>query len=253
MKSTVQILTVLAAQKRMARSLSVSEGIKEILDPISLKQLEFCITQTHEIITLCSSLPGLEKNAAEVMRSRELVNDFIRQNISLMSQINERFLLKLLNSAIGAQHAGNCYEFAFYTQSLLDKAGINTQVFRVKKPGTDDSHVFLVAKLHSDTTNPEDPRFLDSSAMVVDPFMKKIYLAKEIPRYLEVCVFDPKSETVSYLPFSKSEHVLDNKVHKELVEDWQLFLQAKNPPSKEKEVGLDESSSISPSNKQSLS
>lgn len=235
MKSTVHMLTVLAAQKRANSSLVVGDGVKENLAPEFIEQVTLCIEQTHEKIELCSSLPGFEKNAADVMRARERMNDYISQKVMSMPKINERMLLKVLNMAIATQRAGNCYEFSFYTQALLEKAGISTEIFRVRKPGTEDSHVFLVVNLISKKDKPNDFNLLKSEALVIDPFMKKIYSAQEIPRYLEVCVFDGEKEQVSYQPFQETEHVLDSNVQKELVEDWQMFINAKQSPNKDKE------------------
>ncbi|RUR04908.1 hypothetical protein [Legionella sp. km772] len=245
MQSTVQILSVLADQKKANRGLEVSNELKENFDPVFIEKVALCIEQTHEKIELCSSLPGLEKNAAAVMRAREHMNDLIGQRVMSMSKMNERVLLKLLNLAIASQRAGNCYEFSFYAQSLLEKVGISTEVFRVKKPGTEDSHVFLVANLDN-KTKLNGVNLVSSEAIVIDPFMKKIYFSQEIPKYLEVCVFDKETEEVFYQPFQETEHVLDKEVQKELVEDWQMIINAKQSPNRNKDNSseLDESTTV---------
>ena len=87
--------------------------------------------------------------------------------------------------------------------------------------------MFLVANLKA-SSRIDDFHSWNSEAIIIDPFMKKIYSPKELLDYLEVCVFNEQTEKVSYLAFKEETHVLDNSAQKDLLDDWQMFINIKN-------------------------
>ena len=225
MDSTSSMLTILASYNRQTNQLLVGEHLKLITQSTLLETIAHCIEQAHLKIELSSSLPGCEKNAEAVMQARAQADRFINEKIGSRATINERLLLKVFSAAIASLRAGNCYEFSFYTQSLLEKEGIDTKVIRVKQEGTQNSHVLLVANLNTRTVG--DINTWNSDAILIDPFMKKIFCAKEHANYLEVCIFDDNSGKISYAPFDSSKDILDANVTSELVEDWQKVIEGK--------------------------
>lgn len=201
--------------------------------------LQLCIStidNVHEIITTTSALPGYEQNAKSVESSRKAVNQFMYSKLSDWNKIKEKLLLKILNIAIKAQGTGNCYEFAFYTQFLLEK-NVKSELFRVK--GQKNNHIFLVVNRDLDTPS-DDYTEWNKEAFILDSYLKKIYLASEIPTSLRSCYYDSDEGLIHYLPFEFNQHKLDNNVMKEFIEDWQLLLterlQAKTDNSDETKV-----------------
>lgn len=222
MESTGHILATLGYEKKTDSGLIVSDEANKP-DSASLLPLIHCIASAHEKIELCSSLPGLERNAEQVDNARKRMNEYIKGKIETVTHIKERLLLIIFNKAIENQQAGNCYEFSFYTKFLLDKAGVSTEVWRAKKPNTKDSHVFLVVKEDDGSSGLGNP-----DGIIVDPFMKKIFCTKELSSYLKVCVFDEETQEVFYVPYDEAVHDLDNKAQAELLEDWQKFIDVRD-------------------------
>lgn len=102
----------------------------------------------------------------------------------------------------------------------------------------EDSHVFLV--INRDLTTPAE-NFLEwnEDALVVDPYLKKIYPASEIPTLLQSCSHDVESDKVHYIPYNPKQHKLDNSVQKEMLDDWQqainTYKEHQTPPISKEE------------------
>ena len=90
MQSTSQILTVRALQKRANSAVLISDTLKATLSSDYLKKVSLSIEQAHYQIELSSSLPGFELNAEAVMMARARIDDYIREKLTSLSQINER-------------------------------------------------------------------------------------------------------------------------------------------------------------------
>jgi hypothetical protein len=219
------MLAILASYTRPTKNLIVGEHLKSLIQPTLLDTITHCIDQAHTKIELSSSLPGCEHNAEAVMQVRAQTDKFINEKIGSKSKVNERALLKVLCRSIASLRAGNCYEFSFYTQSLLEKKGVDTKIIRVKQQGTLNSHVLLVT--HLDTSTVGNLTSWNSDAILIDPFMKKTFCAAELPNYLEVCIFDDISGKVRYEAFNSLTDTLDADVTRELVEDWQRVIEGK--------------------------
>lgn len=182
------------------------------------------LNRTHKTITLTSALPGYEQNAVNLEHARANMNHLIFEGVKTWRDIDEERLLHRLDAAIKSQKAGNCYEFSFYTQSFFAKQGIKSEVFRIRGE-QEDNHIFLI--INRDPTSPaEDFHQWNDDALLVDPYLKKVYLASEIPNRLESCSYDSESNRVSYIPFDPIQHKLDNLVQTETVEDWRQVLKA---------------------------
>ena len=234
-KSIVLLLNKAEMIKRTEPDICISASAEA--SPADRALLDIAIDaifRTHETITITSALPGFEHNAKLVHNARQHMDDMIFSKLRDSGILNEKFLFKVLTLAIRNQNAGNCYEFAFYAHWILKSQHIRSELFRVKGIAG-DSHVFLV--LNRDIVTPADD-FLawNIDAIVVDPYLEMIYLASEIPTYLQSCIHDMKSNKISYIPFNHNMHTLDNLIQQELLDDWKhgleeiLALPAKRPP-----------------------
>lgn len=221
MKAYGEISLILRSSKK-TRAISISDLAKNI-DNEFLNKLITCISEVNSIIETTSALPGYEGNAKEVREARKQIDQSIMSRLNNISDVKENILLRLLNIGIKNQRAGNCYEFSFFGQSLLEKEGVLTEIFRIKGDNTKDSHVFIVANRNQET-DASDFNTWNKDAIVVDTYMKQIYFANEIPIYLESCLYNEETSKVKYIPFNSNKHALDNNVRKELVEDWQNIL-----------------------------
>ncbi|CEK10086.1 transglutaminase-like domain-containing protein [Legionella hackeliae] len=204
--STEIILELLNTDKYIP-SIFVSDNAQQVIDPCLLNELIQTIDETHEIITLTSALPGFESNATAVEQSRQNGNATIFSLIKGVTSLTDTLFLKLFERMIKTQKTGNCYEFAIYTHILLKHANIQSEVFRIRGNSTSDSHVFLMVKSTNET-------------FVVDPYLKKIYLASEMGNFLQSCQFRESSNTVVYVSYDPEVHQLDNHVIAEFIEDW---------------------------------
>ncbi len=226
MESTTHMLSLLQlnAAETHKREITVSDSASHI-DHKLLSQLMASIQEAHTAIETTSALPGFETNAETVETARKQVDQGIWNRIKHLTEVKESLLLKLLNLGIKAQQAGNCYEFSFFTQSILEKQHISSEIFRIKGVDNQNSHVFLVIK-RDPNTKTDDFSAWNRDALIVDPYLKQIYSVSDIPKYLQSCAHSEETNTVRYIPFNRNEHKLDNNVQKEFVEDWQTVLAA---------------------------
>lgn len=190
-----------------------------------LPSLVQCIEHVSEDISVTSALPGYEHNAKKVDDARKAMDDFVFQKVKNLNSATEKILLKLFSTAIQSQKSGNCYEYAFLAKNILNKMDISSEIFRVKGNKENDNHIFLVIDRDL-STDPKDFSTWNENCVVVDPYMQKIYEPKEIPSYLESCVYDEGADLVRYVRFDPKEHQLDCEVINEFLEDWKKVINA---------------------------
>lgn len=220
--STVaMIIGLLIAEQKMQKQLFISKKVPQHLSEQHLRLLDELIQNVHDVITRTSALPGYEHNALAVAESRKKIDTFIFEKIKTMTVVQEKLLFKLICSGIKAQAAGNCREFAIYMCSLLFQE-IPSEIYRGK--GGDASHVFLVINRNPSTPTHDFTQW-NTDTIIVDPYLKMIYLAHEIPELLQICIHDAQENTIHYIPFNQQQHTLDNNIRAELLEDWQNALQ----------------------------
>jgi hypothetical protein len=212
-KSIVLLLKGAATLEKTALDIFISKPAEASPTDRALLDIAIdAIFHAHETINITSALPGFEHNAKIVHDARQQMNDMIFERLRVYGLVTEKFLFNIITLALRNNHAGNCYEFAFFAHWLLISQDIHSEIFRVRG-NTGDSHVFLV--LNRDTaTRAHDFHAWNLDTIVVDPYLEKIYLASEIPTYLESCVHDEKSHRVRYIPFNDKTHKLDNLVLK---------------------------------------
>lgn len=126
--------------------------------------------------------------------------------------------------AIRTQRAGNCYEFAFYAASILSRA-MPVEIFRVKDKNTQGNHVFLVIN-RDPQSSIDDPELWGEKAIIVDPYLRKIYSASEIVQFLQSCVYDQESGKVVYSSYNSEIHFFDNNLTEELLMDWRRIFKS---------------------------
>ncbi len=199
-----------------------NDHVMASVDGAVLEKIRQSIKETNETIKIVSALPGYEHQAAIVDDARNMVDKSIFSSLKANSvNVTENLILRLFVNAMKLQQAGNCYEFSLYCHSLLLKKGIKSEVTRIKN----GNHVFLIIDRDQSIPIEEVERWRQAGhAIIVDPFLNKIYMASEIFHYLQNCWHDEVLNQVKYIPFNLAEHTLSNDVLKEYVEDWRNAL-----------------------------
>lgn len=223
--STKMMMLLLNAAESHGKelALSISPAAEATISDELITTATDCIHAVHDVITITSALPGSESNAETVDKARKNIDSMIFERLKPLGEVKERYLLKILALEIKNQKAGNCYEFAFYAKSLLNQIDdVKSEVFRVKSDAG-DSHLFLVLNRDPDTS-PTDFNSWNADALVVDPYLKKVYLPQEMPAMLQSCMHDVEADEVHYLPFNPEKHTLDNLATHELIDDWRRVM-----------------------------